>query len=233
MPLDNSSQFIQGLLDVGDEVDNCSTGFASLSSNLHIVRLIHWFLIRYEDLEKRGEILIDCFQKGTGISIIEHFLQSHENEKNEPSRGFFFTDSNFESLKNMFVEKLNNLSENNSDELINNKHLCSYLYRWTRWGNEEEVKSWLESQIKTPIKSIALLKSFLGQSTSQGMGDYVAKVTHYIKLEELEKFASIENIQEALKKLDGSILSDKEIIALDAFNRAIDNREKGISSSEW
>ncbi|WDL83301.1 AAA family ATPase [Aeromonas bestiarum] len=232
IPLENGNSYIKGILDIGDQVDHKSSGFTMFSSNTHAVRLVIWFLRRIDDLEKRGKLLLDSFMASNGISIVEHILQGEENRKEKSDADQILRDEEFELLKVEFVRKLDDMSENNSDELLTHEHLVSFLYRWKRWGDENKVNSWLNLQIETVEGCISLLKGFVGKSSSQTMGDYVVKITTYIKLENIENFVVITQIQEKLKGVDETTLDSEAKEALVAFREAIENREKGISD-DW
>lgn len=232
IPLENSYSYIKGILDVGDLVDHESTGFTMLSSNMYAQRLIIWFLRRIEDQEKRGQILLESFKVSNGISIVEHILQGEENCREKLDSDQIFRDEEFESLKVEFVRKLDDMSENNSDELLSHEHLVSFLYRWKRWGDENKVIDWLKLQIQTAEGCITLLKSFARKSSSQGIGDYVVKITTYIKLENIENFLEIAPIQEKLREVDEDKLDPEAKKALIAFQEAVEKREKGITD-DW
>lgn len=124
------------------------------------------------------------------------------------------------------------MSVNSPDELLSNEHLVSFLYRWKRWGDEAKVIDWLKLQTQSAEGCINLLKKFVSKSSSQSMGDYVAKVTTYIKLENIENFLEIAPIQEKVRELDETDLDPEAQEALKAFQDALDNRAKGITD-DW
>ncbi|MGZ8221873.1 MAG: hypothetical protein ACXWT0_09520 [Methylobacter sp.] len=232
VPLENGYPYVKALLDVGDLIDHESIGFTMFSSNTHAVRLVVWFLRRIENKQKRGELLLRCFRESKGISIVEHMLQADENRREKAGDDLVLADEEFDELKKEFVKKLDDMADNTPADLMNHEHLVSFLYRWKRWGDDEKVTSWLKQQIKTPEGSLRLLKAFVGKSSSHGMGDYVAKVTSYIKLENIENFISIDEIQGVIEQINHSLLNKKEQEAIDAFHKAIDRREGGVSD-EW
>jgi hypothetical protein len=232
VPLANGSTYIKGILDIGDKVDHETTGFTFLSSNTHAVRLVFWFLKRIDPLKERGELLLNCFKASNGISIVGHILQGDEERRAKSDADQILGDIEFELLKTEFVKKLDDMSLNAPDELLANKYLVSFLYRWKRWGNEAKVIDWLKLQTQSAEGCINLLKHFVSTSTSQGMGDYVAKITKYIKLENIENFLEIAPIQEKLRELDGTNLDSEAQQALKAFQDALNNRTKGVND-EW
>ncbi|HAS8560598.1 TPA: NTPase [Vibrio vulnificus] len=232
IPLGNGHSYIKGILDIGDQIDHESTGFTMFSSNTHAVRLVVWFLRRIDNLEERGKLLLECFKESSGISIVEHILLGDENRREKSGADQILRDEEFDLLKVEFVRKLDEMSKNNSNELLSHEHLVSFLYRWKRWGDENKVTDWLKLQTNTVEGCITLLKGFVRKSSSQAMGDYVVKITTYIKLENIENFLEIAPIEEKLRGIDESKFDSKEREALKAFQEALEKREKGISD-DW
>ncbi|ETI61302.1 NTPase [Marinomonas profundimaris] len=232
IPLENGRAYIKGILDFGDYVDHESTGFTMFSSNTHAVRLAVWFLRRIDDLEERGRLLLECFKASNGISIVEHILQGDDNRREKSDADQILQDGEFEQLKAEFVKKLDEMSENSPSELLSHEHLVSFLYRWKRWGDENKVIDWLKLQTQTAEGCITILKKFVGKSSSQAMGDYVVKITTYIKLENIENFLEIAPIQEKIRNLDEAKLDSEAQEALKAFQDALQKREKGITD-DW
>ncbi|EJB8450883.1 TPA: P-loop NTPase fold protein [Vibrio parahaemolyticus] len=226
IPLGNGHSYIKGILDIGDQIDHESTGFTMFSSNTHAVRLVVWFLRRIDNLEERGKLLLECFKASSGISIVEHILLGDENRREKSDADQILRDEEFDLIKVEFVRKLDEMSKNNSNELLSHEHLVSFLYRWKRWGDENKVTDWLKLQANTVEGCITLLKGFVGKSSSQAMGDYVVKVTTYIKLESIEDFLEIAPIEEKLRGIDESKFDSKEREALKAFQEALEKREK-------
>lgn len=226
IPIDNAEYFIKALLDVGDQVDHQTIGFADFSSYIRMVRLVVWFLRRYKNLQKRGEILLKCFEKSDGLSIVEHILQADANRKEKNDSEELLSDVEFEKLKEEFVKKLNDFSKNNPTYLMTNSHLASFLYRWTRWGDKDYVLTWLDTQLESQDGCINFLKAFLSKSSSQVMGDYVAKIENKINLDSIEEFVDIEKIKRSLKNIDVEKLDNDAKEAVIAFKIAIENKDQ-------
>jgi len=89
IPLENAAPFIRAILDVGYSVDHDTSGFAMTSSNLHLVRLVIWFLKRNEDIASRSQLLLKCFKESNGLSIVESILQGDENRREKPREPLF------------------------------------------------------------------------------------------------------------------------------------------------
>lgn len=232
VPVDNGYTYIKGLIDIGDKIDHESIGFTLFSSNTHAIRLVVWFLRRIDDLEERGKLLLKCFKDSEGISIVERILQADENRREKSDADILLPDTKFEELKEEFVRKLDYMAENSPEILMSHEHLVSFLYRWKRWGDEKKVISWLKSQTLTTDGCVNLLKAFASKSSSQAMGDYVAKITTNIKLESIENFLEIDPIADAIRNINEADLDEVAHEAIEAFKVALERREKGISD-DW
>jgi predicted KAP-like P-loop ATPase len=232
IPIENAHSYIKALIDIGDHVDHESVGFTMFSSNTHAMRLVVLFLKRIENLEERGKLLLECFKESEGISIVEHILQSDENRRKKSGTDIILLDGEFELIKQEFVRKLDYMSENSPWALLTHEHLVSFLYRWKRWGDENKVTEWVKSQVSSTDGCIELLKRFVSKSSSQTMGDYVAKITSHIKLENIEDFIAIEPIAYLITGIDREELGLQEKETLKAFDDALERREKGISD-DW
>lgn len=233
VPLENGGTYIKAILDIGDKIDHKSTGFTFFSSNTHAMRLVVWFLRRIDDLEERGRILLDCFKASNGLSIVEHILQGDENRRKKLDTDLILQDAEFELLKEEFVRKLDDLSVNSPAELLEHKHLVSFLYRWKRWGDKTKVVGWLKLHTESPEGCISLLKGFVGKSSSYAYGDHVAKISTYIKLESIENFVEISLIEDGVRNLDKTTLDFEGKEALDAFEKALERRKSGIADDDW
>jgi predicted KAP-like P-loop ATPase len=232
IPIVNGSAYIKGVLDIGDQVDHESTGFTMFSSNTHAVRLVVWFLRRIDDLEERGNVLLECFKASSGISIVEYILQGEENRREKSDADQIFQDREFELLKSEFVKKLDEMSVDSPEQLLSHKRLVSYLYRWKRWGDEGKVTEWLKLQTQTAEGCLSLLKRFVSKSSSQTTGEYVPKITTHIKLENIEIFLEIAPIQEKVRNFEEAKPDTEAQEALKAFQEALEKRGKGITD-DW
>ena len=232
VPLDNGSSYIKALLDIGDMVDHESVGFTMFSSNTYAVRLVVWFLRRIDDIDARGNLLLSCFRASNGLSIVEYILLADEDRREKSDPDIVLGDRSFADIKQEFISKLDSLAEKSPSTLMTHEHLVSFLYRWKHWGDEKKVIEWLASQTTTPEGCINLLNAFVTKYSSQGMGDYVAKVRKNIKLESMESFIEIESIRKLIGDIDLNSLDEKSKESISAFNEALDRREKGISD-EW
>ncbi len=228
--IENGKSYIKGLLDIGDKVDHELIDFITLSPHDHVVRLVVQFLRRNDNVEKRSKLLLKCFKKSDGISIVEHILMCDENHREKMDGDMVLSDNEFTTLKQEFIRKLVQMSDQDPNNLMNHKHLESFLYRWRLWGDEKKAISWVQAQTKNTEGCIKLLKAFVNKSRSYPIGSHVVESTNYIKLENIEKFIDIELIIQKVSSVNIKELGIKEREAVEAFNKAIEDRKNGITS---
>jgi len=226
-PITNIRPFILAALDIGDEVDHERIAFSMASPNTCLNWLVVDFLRRINDLTERGVILLDCFKNSQGISIIERILQGDENRREKATGNYFLADEEFNALKREFVRKLDNLSLGSPKELLQNGHLLSFLYRWQRWGDRDNICSWLREQIGNPETCMLVLHAFIQKSYSIGSNDHVEKMTKYINPNSIGDFIPIDEIVEKTRLIDESVLTKEDQEVLVIFNSALEHRNKG------
>lgn len=230
--IENGKSYIKGLLDIGDKVDHESIDFITLSPHDHVEWLVVQFLRRYNNVEERSKLLLECFKKSDGISIVEHILMCDEDHREKMDGDMVLSDNEFTTLKQEFIRKLVQMSDQDPNNLMNHEHLESFLYHWRLWGDQRKAISWVQAQTKNTEGCIKLLKAFVNKSHSHLIGSHVVKLTNYIKLENIEKFIDIELelIIQKVSSVNIKELGIKEREAVEAFNKAIEDRKNGITS---
>jgi hypothetical protein len=228
--IENGKSYIKGLLDIGDKVDHESIDFITLSPHDHVEWLVVQFLRRYNNVEERSKLLLECFKKSDGISIVEHILMCDENHREKMDGDMVLSDNEFTTLKQEFIRKLVQMSDQDPNNLMNHEHLESFLYHWRLWGDQRKAISWVQAQTKNTEGCIKLLKAFVNKSHSHLIGSHVVKLTNYIKLENIEKFIELELIIQKVSSVNIKELGIKEREAVEAFNKAIEDRKNGITS---
>lgn len=231
IPLKNKHSYIKGILNIGDHLDNETVGFVSFSENMHALRLALWYLKRIVLLEERGNVLLKCFEASNGFSIVGQLLQSEEECREKKDDVPLLEDKALIIIKDKYIEKLNNISINNPSVLLKNRYLAHILYSWMRWGDQDNLKGWLKTQLNTTRDYIRFLVVFTTKSSSHASGDYIVNTNPIIQLEEIENFIDVELIQQKLNKIDALKLNNKEQEALNAFQNALERRAQSIDDS--
>ena len=227
IPLDHGAAFIMGLLGIGDDIDSQNSEFMFYSAHTQAERLVYNFLQRIKDVNERGGILLECYKKSNGISLIETLLQNEENYRKKNQQDILLSDLSFIDLKNEFVNKLNDMAANHSDKLLNHSHLGSFLYRWKRWGSAEIVSDWVSNQAKHADTCLLLLKALSIKSTTHSTGSDESKNEYRFNIKDAEQFVSIDLLINTINLLNIDALDEKSQLLIEAFNQGLKNKDRG------
>ncbi|MCK4822944.1 AAA family ATPase [bacterium] len=235
IPLENSDAFIPALMDIGDTSENQSGGSAGFSTHLHLVRIVLWYLRQEDSIEDRGNRLLSAFSKTDGLSLMAHILAGEDSrrEKQDKAELLLTNDAILENAKKVFVEKLEGIAQNEPKLILSNIHLAYLLFRWKEWDELKKIRDWLVKVITIFEDLLIFLDGFTSQTTSQGMGDYVARIKHRINLGNVETFLSLDRLRELIKHGDREKLSERQRQVLDAIEAAFRHREKGYADDAW
>ncbi|WP_288382269.1 P-loop NTPase fold protein [uncultured Acinetobacter sp.] len=227
---DAAIPYISALMDVGDYVSDDGTSFFDiLGAQALIYRLVYNFLLRIDVKEKRGDILLECFNKLNVFFIIAKLLLSEQEKRNE-NKETLLCDSQYILIKQMFVSKLKALAFSNKEILLENNSLLKLLYRWKEWGEVKDITAWIDS-ISTNFQD--LLK-FLSQSIqySTSFDGKISQKHYYIKASNINDFFDVDRIEQIINNADKSKLSTEEINTIKLFNEGVAKFRNG-NEDHW
>lgn len=227
---DSAIPYISTLIDVGDLVNDDDTSFFDVfGAQSLIYRLIYNFLLRIDEKEKRGEILLECFNKSNEFMMIAKLLLS-EQEKRDENKETLLDNPHYISIKELFVNKLKVLAFLNKEILLENKSLLTLLYRWKEWGEIQDINNWIDL-ISTNFQ---YLLKFLFQCIqySTSFDGKVSKKHYYIKVGNINDFYDVKKIEQIINSVDKSKLSTEEIYTIKLFNEGITKFRNG-NEDNW
>ncbi len=132
------------------------------------------------------------------VSVLNQEVE--KQEKKESQEESLLTKDEIVSLNKLCAEKIKKASTDGV--LSNNKKLAYILYRWKEWESDKVVKNFITGLLKTNDGLFALLKGFISESMSQGMGDHVAKTIRQINKKSIETFTDIGELDKRVDQLD-------------------------------
>lgn len=222
IPLDNRTSYISALLDIGDTVENESSGLSFNNSYIQIFQHLSWFLRRIEPEDGRSELLLNCFRESNGgIAIIEYVLQADTERKNGDN---LLSEDGFNNIKELFVNKLDSLAQEKPEDLVSHPHLGSLIWRWKKWGNEDNVKAWMERQVQNNHNLFYIFEAFVTRGSSISMGDAIAKPTAKFNIEYFEEFLPIKILEDSLLLINEESLSVSQLDLVNIFNKSKDKK---------
>jgi len=214
---------IETFFDMGDEFiipEDESIGVLSWGNDIRMGRIIWQLLRRYNDKNKRFEILKNAFEKGRAISMMVSelisFWQQHGKygSTKKSDEDILLDKNHLETLQGIVLDKIKEAEK--EDKLLNTPFLPSILYHWKEWGNEGEVRDWVSKVVASDEKLPIFLLKFLQKTQSYTITDRVAKTHWRLNPNRLKDFIDLD----ILEKRCNEVLSNDSIVA------TLDDKEK-------
>ncbi|NOT57438.1 MAG: AAA family ATPase, partial [Deltaproteobacteria bacterium] len=232
--LQHAVPFITALFDIGDELPDEPTGFFSIGPDMHAVRIIHWYLKREKDTAERSRLLKEAMKASSGIYLPVKDTSFEDHRKAESQidpDSFLMAEADVKDMRQICIEKIQHAAK--SGALKTHPKMAYLLSQWWKWASPEEPRRWIEGLIESEDGFLAFLTSFLQRSTSQGVGDYVTRISWHIHLKDLENFVSAEDLENKVKELSPVNLGERKQKAVGAVQEALRRRQKGENDEDW
>ncbi len=227
---ENFESYIYAMLDAADEISSESSKFLGFSAQTHLFRLTSWCLENIQDINSRGKLLIDYINRHPNFSIIEDILIA-EHQNREKNQETLLDDSNFEKLKNNFINQLNHFANLNPEKIIKNSSFRSLMYRWKQWGNSSDVLVWFEAQTQNINGVLRILHTMIQVTRSSNNFYTISNVSKQIKADTVECFLNIPRILDIIDTTDLSVLSEEEKEIIEMLKKGIANKANGKDDS--
>lgn len=232
--LRHANSFIPALIDIGDELpEKRVPGMMEIGSDMKISRIIHWYLMREKDMEKRGQIFIDAVKASVGVylPIKKTSIEDDKKEREREPHTFLLSERHVEELKKLCVEKIKFADQGGS--LRSHPRLGYILYWWRQWAGDEEPRKWVANLITQREGVFQLIAGFIQVSTSQGFDSYAVKVKKYIQLKNIEPFISVQDLETAVLAIPSASLSEAEKLLVETFSKAVARKKQGKPEGDF
>ncbi len=225
--------FVTAMLDIGDELPEGSGSFFFIEPEMHVSRIIHWFLLQEKEVAKRGAILTAATEQTNGIFMPIRMVSGEEDGKSRKERPEhnLVEETQLLALKGICLKKIRDAAA--SQRLAKNRHLAFILFRWREWTGEQEPKQWVNNLVATPDGLLDLLVGFTQRSASQTMGSYASRIHWRISLKDLELFVSVEELQQRVEQIAIDGLHERQQLAVQALKKALKRRAQGKPDDSW
>jgi len=231
--LANAIPFTTAIFDIGDELPDNPIGFVSIGYDMHAVRLIYWNLKRDVDHQRRLKVLKQAMEQTDGIylPVMYTSLEEDKQEKQRDSDVFQVEGEDLSHLRSLCSQRIATAAENG--RLNGHPKMAYLMHRWMDWGNQDEVKAWVQNLLKSPDGLLSFLNAFVNRSTSQGVDDYVPKIHYQIHLKSIERFVDVTEVENKVKGVEVENLPPEHQRAVQAFLKAVKRRAEGKSDDDW
>jgi predicted KAP-like P-loop ATPase len=232
IPLTHAQQFITAIFDVGECIPGEAVASLGTPVALRVIGMIHRFLKRDENPDRRLQSLREAIRLTEGLSLPVWFVAVEQppsdtarapNDRILPAEGL-------DELKRLCVDKIRSSSKDG--RLASNPSLAMIMFRWRDWAGPEEPNAFASALVQRPGGAVQLLRGFALPVTVYGFDQSLPQESWQIRLSDVEHFVPIASVEDALKGIPPDSLGSQEIRAVEAFRRALQRRREGKSDED-
>lgn len=207
IPLDSIPSIIETLFNIGDQLlcpEDAARSIFCFGNDMSMSRIFWQLLYRIETQEKRFEIVKKAIQQSHSLTMIVKEVSvwgqqqgKYSASKSTPETEWLFNEEQLKELEQITLLKIQESSQQNL--LLQTPEWISTLYRWRDWGNEQEVREWVENIIqddKTLVLYLEKLKPFVD------LGKIVERIRRIVKENYLTNNQQRAALQQMLKEHD-------------------------------
>jgi hypothetical protein len=230
IPMQNMPSFVQALFDMSDDLPKRQPGLMGHDLGGYAWRFIYFGLRRETDTAVRLKIVKDAMIQSSGLDLPIQIVSLDERVGERVQRGqdFLFGENELEELKAVCVKKLRQASK--TSKFLKHPNLLAFLFRWSEWTTKDEVRAWVEKQVRGTKDAVWLLTVLMGEMHSWGR---THRVRYYISLVTVELFVDAEKLNELIKEVNEEKLPKKAKIAVTEFRLARKRRAEGKPDDAW
>jgi predicted KAP-like P-loop ATPase len=225
---------------VGDQLllpSDARRGLFDFGNDIRMGRVM-WQLLKRFDERDRFRILREAMERGTAISFITHEVitlgQQHgkySGTERSPEEQIV-TKEHLQELEAVALGKIRLASE--EGRLLTVPQLPHVLYRWRDWGDEQEVRSWIDSTVEADEALVRLISSFYNVSYSYSDATPQGVPHERLDPEWLRPFVDPEAVIERVRGLLRlTTLTTQDRRVLERFVLEFEMRERGENPDDW
>jgi predicted KAP-like P-loop ATPase len=203
IPLENTGNVIEGLLDSGDLFPEGETSPLRFNTAMRVHRICHQLLHRLESTDERLAIMQNAISKSNkSLYIIVHELTVQGRQHIESEESYLpaghrdFHESQLNQLRALAMEKIAYWAK--IDRLIEHPKLLPILLAWKSWGGGEACQQFIEASVRTERGLLAFLGATLQIPIEQAVSKqeknpdwkkYLDNITYFIPTESMQALA--------------------------------------------
>lgn len=166
---------VTALLDVGDSLCKEERSGFGMPHDWLVPAAIYALLDQLPEAE-RGSVMLTAAQEAQSlfqpVQLISLDQRSHES--NDDNDKPVLSEDQLAQGQRTALQRI--VEASRSQELLLHPRMLYLLYRWREWGDAEELRSWLRTQLSTGDAAVELLARFHTAVSSAMAGDYVGVV---------------------------------------------------------
>jgi hypothetical protein len=222
--------YITAIFDVADYFSDAERGMLQLPPLWRIGFLVNKAAKKLTDKSARLAALESAITNTKGLWMAVNFIALVDVSSDRDGEEQIFPQPDLLALKNTAVNKIKKAAE--SGALAQHPKVGILLGLWRKWGNQQDMASYVEALTASTDGTLHLLKSLVVRSVSQSMGDYVGTERIYMRRVDIETLISMDTLAEKVRAIPSENLGEEEKLAVKAFGKAMERRSSGRSDDD-
>jgi predicted KAP-like P-loop ATPase len=191
-----------------------------------------WYLKEEPSQEVRQQILLTSLTQTSGINLPVRFVVfATPSPDGATGSDALLEEAFLPALQSKCVEMLNSAAQDG--RLAAQENLPALLVAWREWGNESDVRVWVEEQASTDEGFISVVRRFVQPVRATTLGSHVSTTKWRITLGTIEPYLTVGALRARLTTIDDAGLDDGDKRAVEALRTAIERRDNGLADSDF
>lgn len=227
IPIERASQFLPALIDVSDNLTT-DRGFFDIDMLTHATRIFLWYLLQDPDEERRSDLTVAAIAASHGLALSARLIM-HETEMRGRDDGQamppLLTDRGLDTARNMWVAKVEDRFSSDLLKAASKPHFLAHLYRLRDWLGPDTPRKYVSRLIETDVGLVTFLQATMTSVVSHSERDHVSRTDYRISLENIQNFASLEEVTRRALTLNAEDLTAEQKRAIDALRKATEKNK--------
>ncbi len=224
VPNENVGSFVLAFYNISDRISRERNGDLDFGVEMELVRL-GYHLIKKLPAEERYAVTENIFKQSASVESPVHFLSIEEGDHEKQKEDILFTPEEVGKLKVLLVAKIKEYAGNG--KLDTSPGIAYILYRWKRWGVEEEAKKYALELIKKPQGIASFIEGFSAHTVGS------ARKKFRVGYKEVKDFVDLAVLRDAISKLtpkEKKSLPPEKLAYLDKYMAGVEDALQGKES---
>nr|WP_245286497.1 P-loop NTPase fold protein [Bradyrhizobium sp. ARR65] len=197
LPPDSAETFLPALFDISETLPD-QMGFGKMPF-INAWRTASWYLRSEDDAAKRGAAFLKALRSSDSLAVPATLIGLDMDRKEKGETDLMFA-ADLAEAKKVWVEKFRAALARDPEDMLSNKHLVNFLYRWREFEGAEGPRAWVACVATNPESLGKLLIAFLFEGQSHALGDYVTSKVLTFQWNAIEPLIDLPVFTEAVKK---------------------------------
>jgi predicted KAP-like P-loop ATPase len=208
---DDIPYVVEALFRVGSELmrpEDRGRGMSDFGNDIRLSRLLFTLLRRFDERDRRYEILREAIEDGYSVSLADHHIgtlcqqQGRLGGEAKPEERWLITADQLDQLEDVVLDMIRDAADD--DTLLDEPELWSILGGWLAWTDEKgEVRDWVEARIEEDDEALLrLLEAAKKEFKAQTLGSFAIREQPRLNPQWFDDLLDVDDIIDRVRGLD-------------------------------